>query len=75
MSLSGFKLPEAVGFGVLGATIGAEVCILLGGNIADHAGLGLATGAILFVLASQLPILSRRHARAIKPKPNRPAAP
>jgi len=69
MSLSGFKLPEAIGFGVLGATIGAEVCSMLGGDMASHAGLGMALGAMLFVLASQIQALSRREpqARAVKP--------
>jgi hypothetical protein len=64
MSLSGFKLPEAIGFGVLGATIGAEVCSMLGGDMASHAGLGMALGAMLFVLASQIQVLSRREPRA-----------
>ncbi len=76
MSLAELRIPEAIGFGVLGATIGAEVCSLLGGDMAHHVGLGLIIGAMLFMLASQIPMLSRRRgrtqARAVKPDTGRP---
>ncbi len=37
---------------------------MLGGDMASHTGLGMALGAMLFVLASQIQALSRREPRA-----------
>jgi len=56
MFLSGLKLPEAIGFGVLGATIGATLCDEGGGNLADHSGLGALAGAVLLIGMAQLPV-------------------
>jgi hypothetical protein len=56
MFLSGFKLPEAIGFGVLGATIGAVVCDEGGGGLAEHTGLGMLVGALLLIGLAQMPV-------------------
>jgi hypothetical protein len=56
MFLSGFKLPEAIGFGVLGATIGAVVCSAGGRDFADHTGVGMLIGALALIGVAQLPV-------------------
>jgi len=54
--LSGFKLPEAIGFGILGATIGAVVCNSGLGDLAAHTALGVLAGAAVFIGLAQVPV-------------------
>jgi hypothetical protein len=52
-SRPGTRIPEALGFGVLGATIGAVVCGVAGGALSHHTSLGMTTGATLLICLSK----------------------
>jgi hypothetical protein len=56
MSKFGLRLPESVGFGILGATIGAVVCDLLGAGAENHTGIGMALGAFVVIALGHLPL-------------------
>ncbi len=53
---SGFRFPEAAGFAILGATIGAVVCTLAGGGLAAHTGVGMGVGALTLIGMAQVPV-------------------
>jgi hypothetical protein len=61
-SRPGTRIPEALGFGVLGATIGAVVCGVAGGALSHHTSLGMTTGATLLICLSQVSLRRAAHA-------------
>jgi hypothetical protein len=75
MSKSGLSIPEAVGFGVLGATIGFVACSVLGHEAAAHTGIGMTLGAVLMIAMGRLPGQRQRHALPASRRPGEPVNP
>jgi hypothetical protein len=76
---AGTRIPETLGFGVLGATIGAVVCGVAGNAWSHHTDLGMAVGATLLIGLSQVSLRKAAHAispagaaRAAPPTPAKP---